>query len=108
MPVVNTSFAELKEMIGKDISQEELGSMLFDFGMELDEVEEDEAKIEITAERHDLLSAQGVARALKAYDGIAPLRLLRRYVAPNFSCISIISLSFFSSSFNPFTTAHTT
>lgn len=71
MPTTNMSFSALVEAIGKDLSLDVLHSALFDMGMELESVDGDDIAVEVTAERLDLLSLQGLARALKSFLGIA-------------------------------------
>jgi phenylalanyl-tRNA synthetase beta chain len=69
MAVIDFEFNRLKEEIGKDLSLEELETILFDFGLEIDsyDPETDLLKIEVTAERIDLLSFVGFKRALESY-----------------------------------------
>ncbi|MBU0470465.1 MAG: phenylalanine--tRNA ligase subunit beta [Nanoarchaeota archaeon] len=69
MVIVDTSFKRIQELIKEKISIEELGQVLSDLGMELDNVEGDEIKIEITAERIDLITPEGLARAVNCYKG---------------------------------------
>lgn len=66
---VETKYSKLCEVIGKKISLEKLEGLLFDMGFELENVEGDEIKVEITAERPDLLSTYGLARAIKSFMG---------------------------------------
>ena len=56
--------------MGADIGIEQIKLALFDMGMELEGLVEDDLTVEITAERLDLLSVQGLARALKCYLGL--------------------------------------
>ena len=70
MVILETSFKELNKAIGKKLSQKELDETLSSLGFELDSVENDNLKIEITPDRPDLLSTQGLARLLKAYLGL--------------------------------------
>lgn len=72
MPTINISYDALKQELGKELSLEELHQALFDMGMELTQVEDDMLAVEITAERLDLLSLQGLARALRAFLGLSP------------------------------------
>lgn len=65
--MLNCSYNSLKREIGRDLSEDELRSILFDMGYELDAVIDDELAIEITAERLDVLSVYGMARAMKAF-----------------------------------------
>ncbi|MCA9477983.1 MAG: phenylalanine--tRNA ligase subunit beta [Nanoarchaeota archaeon] len=73
MVMLNCSYNDLKKAIGHDLSEEELRTVLFDMGYELDAVVGDELAIEITAERLDVLSVQGMARAMKAFLSGKPL-----------------------------------
>src|SRR3989344_4944477 len=70
MVTLETSHKELNKCVGKNLKLKELEETLFDMGYELDKVEGDELKIDITAERPDLLSTQGIARAIKSYLGL--------------------------------------
>lgn len=70
MVMIDTKLSILNKLIGKKLSVEQLRDLLFDFGMELNEVKDDDIRIELTAERSDLVSDQGLARALSAYLGI--------------------------------------
>jgi phenylalanyl-tRNA synthetase beta chain len=67
MVIVDTNFKRLQELIKAKISLKELDQILADIGMELDEVDGDEVKIEITAERTDLITPEGLARAINCY-----------------------------------------
>lgn len=70
MVSLEINFKELKEVLGKEITLEELETNLFDMGMELDSKEGNELKIDITPERPDMVSLHGLARAVSAYMGI--------------------------------------
>ncbi len=70
MVIVDTTFSRMQELVKKELTIEELEQVLADMGMELDDVEEDIIKIEITAERIDLISAEGLARAINSYLGL--------------------------------------
>lgn len=64
--MLDASYRQLAELLGKKLSLKELEDSLFDMGMEL-EAEGDCLHIEVTPDRPDLISTQGLARALKAY-----------------------------------------
>lgn len=72
MAVLDITFSELKEKINQDISLEELEDVLFNFGLEIDSynLESDDLKIDITADRPDMLSLEGFSRAIKSYLGL--------------------------------------
>ena len=79
MATIDISFNKLKEELNNPtITVDELEEILFNFGLEIDgyNEENDTLKVEITAERVDLLSFDGLVRALKAYMGVS------KYTAP--------------------------
>ncbi|MDD3177920.1 MAG: phenylalanine--tRNA ligase beta subunit-related protein, partial [Candidatus ainarchaeum sp.] len=80
MATIDISFEKLKNDLNiKDLTISLLEEILFDFGLEIDSYNslEDILKIEITAERTDLLSYYGLLRALKSYINV------EKYTFPN-------------------------
>ncbi|CAK5275501.1 unnamed protein product [Mycena citricolor] len=84
MPTVAVNKAELFERLGQEYSSEEFDHLCFEYGLELDEdttAEVEEAikkglptdppqlKIEIPANRYDLLCIEGISRALRVFLG---------------------------------------
>lgn len=76
MPVISVSRNALFERLGKKYSEDEFYDLCFEFGIELDDVEEIEGdktdvtyKIEIGANRYDLLCLEGLSRALRLFIG---------------------------------------
>ena len=69
MVVLETRHSILNSLIGEKLSLKELEEILFNLGYELEDISGDNLRIDITAERPDLLSTQGLARALRAYLG---------------------------------------
>jgi phenylalanyl-tRNA synthetase beta chain len=69
MPSINVSYEDLCRLIGRRIEVGELINHLALLGFE-SEVAGDEIRLEIFHNRPDLLSAEGVARALKGFLGI--------------------------------------
>eukprot|EP01018_Ginkgo_biloba_P034120 Gb_05062 [translate_table: standard] len=87
MPTVSVGRDRLFEALGKSYSQEEFEELCFDFGIELDDVTTEKAiirkekhlnedatedeeviyKIEIPANRYDLLCLEGLAQALRIF-----------------------------------------
>lgn len=71
MPTVAIERDLLIKAIGKQITEEELDNIVFDFGVELDEIYQEEGKtmikFDIPANRYDLLCLEGFSTALKAY-----------------------------------------
>ena len=72
MVMLETKLSRLQELIGKKLSSKELGENLSLMGFEVESVDGDEVKVDLTPDRPDLLSTHGLARALKSYLGIKP------------------------------------
>ncbi|MBW6451327.1 MAG: phenylalanine--tRNA ligase subunit beta [DPANN group archaeon] len=70
MVTLDTQLSKIQKLLGKNITTKELEENLFNLGMELDDIDGDELKIDITAERPDMVSTYGLARALKSYMSI--------------------------------------
>ncbi|CAL9082592.1 unnamed protein product [Musa acuminata var. zebrina] len=120
MPTVSVGRDRLFAALGKTYTQEEFEALCFEFGIELDDVttekaiirkekhledddadEEDEEviyKIEVAANRYDLLCLEGIARALRIFIGseksplytisdVPPKSMLRMHVKPETSLI---------------------
>lgn len=72
MPTLTAGKASLQRLLDMEFTDEYLEQMLFDFGLEVDDVlhEEDvQYRIEIPANRYDLLCVEGLGMALRAYLG---------------------------------------
>lgn len=65
MVVVETKLVTLKELT----QTEDIEDTLFKMGMELEGTENGVARVEVTAERIDMLTTEGLARAIRAYTG---------------------------------------
>ncbi|MGY5852067.1 MAG: phenylalanine--tRNA ligase subunit beta [Candidatus Thorarchaeota archaeon] len=70
--IVGCLITALQKLIGKKISIDKLEDTLFLMKAEIEKVEGDEVEIEINPDRQDMLSAEGIARAVKAFLGIEP------------------------------------
>ncbi|MCX8205753.1 MAG: phenylalanine--tRNA ligase subunit beta [Candidatus Micrarchaeota archaeon] len=73
MVYVFARVSTLNKYIGKRLTSQQLQAALMDLGMDIKDVSGDkdpELKIEITAEKLDLVSAVGLARAIKYYLGV--------------------------------------
>ncbi|GBG30990.1 Phenylalanine--tRNA ligase beta subunit [Hondaea fermentalgiana] len=85
MPVVSVKRDSLFRELGKEYTEEEFDQLCFDYGIELDDVEEEEGeviyKIDIPANRYDLLCLEGLARALNVFNGNEKLPVFKT-VAP--------------------------
>ena len=74
MPVINTSYADLKRIVGKDVSMDTVLKEVPLLGGVIDEHEEgsDAIAIEFFPNRPDMYSAEGIARGLRAFLGFEP------------------------------------
>uniref|UniRef100_A0AC34QG87 Phenylalanine--tRNA ligase beta subunit n=1 Tax=Panagrolaimus sp. JU765 TaxID=591449 RepID=A0AC34QG87_9BILA len=100
MPTLAVKKRLLDEFLGKSYSEKELDELCFDYGLEVDDivnekndagVEEEVFKIEIPANRYDLLCVEGLTRALKIfkkemdtpkYEIVKPKKMERLVVKP--------------------------
>lgn len=80
MPTITVNKQQLFDLLGKNYTNEEFDELCFEFGVELDEDtteealkngEEPELKIEIGANRYDLLCIEGIAQSLNEFLGNA-------------------------------------
>ncbi|EDO17229.1 hypothetical protein Kpol_1035p42 [Vanderwaltozyma polyspora DSM 70294] len=80
MPTVSVNKQQLFDLLGKNYTNDEFDELCFEFGIELDEDtteealknnEEPELKIEIGANRYDLLCIEGISQSLNEYLGRA-------------------------------------
>ena len=74
MPTIGVNKHVLFRALGRSYTEKEFDELCFEFGIELDEVvkEEDGSetyKIEIGANRYDLLCVEGLSRALLIFQG---------------------------------------
>ncbi|KMV66293.1 phenylalanyl-tRNA synthetase subunit beta [Encephalitozoon cuniculi EcunIII-L] len=71
MPTLVAEKKRIQDLLGMDLGDRRFEKILFDFGLELDDVVEEEGKtmyrIEIPANRYDLLCAEGLCYALRAF-----------------------------------------
>ena len=71
MPTVSCNRNYLFKLIGREFTKEEFENICFEYGIELDDVVEEEGeiiyKIEVSANRYDLLCVEGIAICLKAF-----------------------------------------
>lgn len=88
MPTVSVNKEELFRVLGKTYTFEEFDELCFEFGLEAENAEEEECqgegqgdifKIEVPANRYDLLCIEGISRALLVF--------LERLKAPRYKSI---------------------
>ncbi len=87
MPTLSVDRDALMAALGREYSEEEFSDLCFDFGLELDEVVEEEGggvtyKVDIGANRYDLLCLEGLVRALLIFKGEAKVPKYRRVTPP--------------------------
>ena len=82
MPVISVERDLLFVALGKEYSEEEFDQLCFDFGIELDDVVEEEGKViykvDLPANRYDLLCLEGLSRALLIFLGDLPAPKFQR------------------------------
>ena len=67
MPVINIELEDLNRMLKSPISSDEFSKIIPEIGADPDEIGKQEAVVEFFPDRPDLLSTEGVARALRAF-----------------------------------------
>ncbi|KAK3055682.1 phenylalanine--tRNA ligase subunit beta [Extremus antarcticus] len=97
MPTIGVNKADLYKALGKEYTKDEFDELCFEFGLELDEdtseskrpvgvdgVEEaPQLKIEIPANRYDMLCFEGIAMNLNVFLGRQPMSKYRLAAPPN-------------------------
>ncbi len=69
MPTITVNNQTLFKLLNREMSKEELENIAFDFGLEIEEDSNnaENSKVEIPANRYDLLSVEGLSCALQSY-----------------------------------------
>lgn len=67
MPTIEVDREELNDLVGREIPKPKLEKFLPNIKCEVEEIKEYEVKVEVTPDRIDLLSVEGIARALRNY-----------------------------------------
>lgn len=75
--IVQCRVDDLLQLIGKPLTLEEVEETLFLLKAEIESVQGNRIEIEVNPDRQDMLSSEGIARAIRAFLGIEPG--LRRY-----------------------------
>ncbi len=70
MPSIVVSKKVMDELIGKKLSEDEFKDRLSYLGTDLEKIEGDEVHVEIFPNRPDMLSEQGLARAMSSFIGV--------------------------------------
>ncbi|RME77706.1 phenylalanine--tRNA ligase subunit beta [Candidatus Woesearchaeota archaeon] len=69
MPSVKLNRHVVEQLIGKQLSEEELADRISMLGTDLEKITEDEIHVEVFPNRPDMLSEQGLSRALATFVG---------------------------------------
>ncbi len=67
MPVVSVSVSDLRELVGRKLTDDEIKEILPLNKAEIDDWVGDELRLEVTPDRPDLYSVEGIARQLRAW-----------------------------------------
>ena len=67
MPVINIDFDDLNSMLKVPITSDDFSKIISKIGADPDEIDNKQAIVEFFPDRPDLLSTEGVARALRAF-----------------------------------------
>ena len=67
MPVINIELNDLNRMLKEPINSDEFSEIIPQIGSDPDEINDKEAIVEFFPDRPDLLSTEGVARAIRAF-----------------------------------------
>ena len=70
MPTLTFNKKELIKLIGKDLKDRELEELINNLKSNVEEITEDEIKVELTADRSDMFVVEGFARALREFIGL--------------------------------------
>lgn len=119
MPSLSLEKTLLIKSLGKELSNDEINDITFDFGVELDEIYEENSKemlkFDIPANRYDLLCLEGFSTALRSYLNIKnnyndikiiePTITVKKYKVherEHIACAIIRGIRFDSDSYNSF------
>jgi len=75
VPTITVSLRDLNRLVGRELSVDELSELLFTHKCLVEGVVGDEVHVEVNADRPDMLSAEGLARALRLYMGLEEPRM---------------------------------
>ncbi|MBU0930188.1 MAG: phenylalanine--tRNA ligase subunit beta, partial [Nanoarchaeota archaeon] len=77
MPTIKINKKSLENLIGKKLEEEKLKDRITYLGVSVEDFNKDEITLEVNPDRPDLLSVQGIARALSSFIGVK--KGLRKY-----------------------------
>ncbi|MCJ7450407.1 MAG: phenylalanine--tRNA ligase subunit beta [Candidatus Nanohaloarchaeota archaeon QJJ-9] len=67
MPTIEFNKEDFLELVGEELTDEEIEEKLARVKVEVEEIEDDRVEVEITSDRIDLLSVEGIARSLRTH-----------------------------------------
>lgn len=69
MPTITINLENFYALLGQEMDREELEELCFDYGLELEDDGDstETVKVELPANRYDLLSVEGLAIAFKSF-----------------------------------------
>jgi len=93
LPIISLNKADLLSLVGKDLSFSELEDLLTLMKCELESSNEEEIIVEVTSDRPDLFSAEGMSRAVRNYLGTGSFYNYRKHPGPPIELIVSESVS---------------
>lgn len=91
MAIVNLSLSDLRTLVGGKVSEEQLLETMPQLGGDVDKRDGDAVAMEYFPDRPDLLSVEGIARAVRAYRGLEPG--LKKYKVEKGSAVCTVDAS---------------
>jgi len=82
MPTITVNAKDLAAQAGIDAETEQLKELLSSIKCETEGIIGDEISVEVTSDRPDLFSAEGIARAIRFYRGTMPHYTINRFEGP--------------------------
>jgi len=82
MPTITVNAKDLAAQAGIDAETEQLKELLSSIKCETEGIIGDEISVEVTSDRPDLFSAEGIARAIRFYRGAMPHYTINRFEGP--------------------------
>jgi phenylalanyl-tRNA synthetase beta chain len=70
MPVINFSYKDINQLLGKPMDKEELINLLPMMGSDIEDYDEENLKVEFFPNRPDHFSVEGIVRTLKGFQNI--------------------------------------
>lgn len=88
MPVINFTYKDINQLLGKSIDRDELIGLLPMMGSDIEYYDEENLKVEFFPNRPDHFSVEGIVRTLKGFQGIE-LGIPQYELAPSQTSITV-------------------